>query len=87
VEMPVSQRKVNDGDDEKNRQNVEKLKELKCLGQEFPSYICAIWQYSLIIKFFDIIVKFVDSICGMERRRSRSGIPQSGGLNLYFILP
>lgn len=47
-------------------------------------YICAIWQK--VIKFFDIIVKFVEESCGMERRRSRSGIPQDLVLNLLFLL-
>ena len=47
-------------------------------------YICAIWQYD--IKFFDIIVKFVYKICGMERRRSRSGIPHIWTIIFFFLL-
>ncbi len=48
------------------------------------AYICAIWQRE--IKFFDIVVKFVEKFCGMELRRSQSGIPQNWVLNLIFIL-
>jgi len=51
----------------------------------FP-YICAIWQYRIEKEFFDIIVKFVDTICGMKRRRSLSVIPQIGTLKLLFMI-
>lgn len=51
-----------------------------------PPYICAIWQYRIEQEFFDIIVKFVDIFCGMKRRRSRSGIPQNGALNLLLMI-
>jgi hypothetical protein len=49
-----------------------------------PPYICAIWQRG--IKFFDIFVKFVDMFCGIERRRSRSEIPQNIALKLLFMI-
>jgi len=55
----------------------------------WPSpYICAIWQYRFNIEFFDIIVKFVDTVNNwvMERRRSRSGITQLLAIKFNFMI-